>query len=222
MDFFKIIESLDEFLYEIVSWLLFYPITLWRVIRSPIQTMLSAETELGQSEPKQFDDTIAPPLFLLLTLALVHLVELGVYGESYLSIQNPEAGRLIGGDRNLTLFRIVMISILPLAAALRLARARRSRLNRQSLKAPFYAQCYAAALFTLLLTTAFAAAGRHLELSDPKFLSLTALALLWLFVIEGYWFAVQLHGSIARGFGQATILVGQWLILLMGTLYVIR
>jgi hypothetical protein len=125
VDFFKLIQSLDELLYEVVSWIIFYPVTVWRVIRSPIRTMLAAETELGQAEPKQFGDTIAPPLFLLLTLALVHLVELGVYGESYLAVQNPEASRLIGGDRNLLVFRIVMISILPLAAALRLARARR-------------------------------------------------------------------------------------------------
>jgi hypothetical protein len=124
MDFFKLLQSLDEMLYEIVSWLIFYPVTLWRVIRSPVRTMQAAEAELRESERKQFDDTIPPPLFLLLTLALVHLVELGALGgKSYLELQNPELGRLVGGDVNLTIFRIVMIALLPLAAAMRIVRA---------------------------------------------------------------------------------------------------
>jgi hypothetical protein len=72
------------------------------------------------------------------------------------------------------------------------------------------------------MTIAFAVAGRNLSLTEPRFLSAAAFGLLWLYLIEGLWFSAQLQGSTVRGFGQATILIGQWLIILFGTLYVIR
>lgn len=217
MDFFKLIQSLDELLFEVVSWLLFYPVTLWRVIRSPLVMMQSAEAELGQAEQKQFDDVIAPPLFLLLTLALLHIVELGFYGRTYLEVVHPELSRMIGTDANLTIFRVMMVAILPLAAALRLVSARGLKLDRKALKAPFYAQCYAAALFALLLALAIVVAGRGAMVNisaGGRYLP-ASVGLLWLYAIETYWFAVQLRSSILRGFGQATILMVQWIVLLI-------
>lgn len=222
MDFFKFIQSLDELLYEVVSWMLFYPVTLWRMISSPLKLMLAAEAELGQAERKQFDDVVPPPLFLLITLVLVHVVELSLLGQSKLAVENPELSNMLGSDLNLTAFRVVMLSILPLAASIRLLRARRQHLDRQILKAPFYAQCYAAAVFAIMLAMAFGVAGRHLSLLHPGFLAITAIALLWLYVIEAYWYAAQLKVPLARGFRQASILLGQWLILLVATLMILR
>lgn len=222
MDFFKIIQSVDELLYEIVGWLLFYPLTLWRVIRSPIKMMLSAESELVQSERKQFDDVIAPPLFLLLTLILIHVVELGVIGRSKLAAENPEFSQMIGSDFNLTAFRVTMLSILPLAASIRLLRARREVLDRQALKGPFYSQCYAAALFAIMLATAIGSAGARLSFGNPAFLLITAAALIWLFVVEAHWFAAKLDVPLANGLVQATILTMQWLVLLAVVLAILR
>jgi hypothetical protein len=217
MDFFKFIQSLDEMLFEIVSWLLFYPVTLWRMIRSPLAMMASAATELGEADERQFDDVIAPPLFLLLTLLLLHFAELGFLGRSYLEVVHPELSRQIGTDANLILFRIVMIAILPLTAALRLIRARGMKLDRQALKAPFYAQCYAASLFTLLLSLSLAVAGPAVLVdagAAGRYL-VPALSLLWLYIIETIWFSTRLHSSLLRGLGQATILMVQWALLLV-------
>lgn len=210
MDFLKIIQSLDEILYEIVSWLLFYPITLWRMIRSPVRMMLSAEKELAQTEAKQFDDVIAPPLFLLLTLVLIHVVELALVGRVELAADNPEFSQLISSDFNLTAFRVVALSLLPLAAAVRLVRARGEWIDRPVLKAPFYAQCYAAALFAVGLALAFVSTGSHFSFRDPGFLPIIVAALLWLYVVEAHWFAEQLKLSLAKGFEQATVLLLQW------------
>ena len=35
MDFLKIVKSIEELLYEVMAWLVFYPKTLWRVIAHP-------------------------------------------------------------------------------------------------------------------------------------------------------------------------------------------
>lgn len=218
MDFFKLLQSLDELLFEIVSWLLFYPVTLWRVIRSPLKIMAAAECELTEAERRQFDDTIPPPLFLALTMIMVHFVELAILGKSYLAAVNPEMGRLLGSDTNVTIFRILMISLLPLTAAIKLARARGKHLDRAAIKVPFYSQCYPAALFAIMLAIGFAAARMDLSFTNPGFLAVMAVAFIWLLLIEAHWFAAQLDRSLVQGLWQAAMLIAVWLILLYFTL----
>jgi hypothetical protein len=36
MDFMRILQSLEEFLYEAMSWIVFYPRALLRTIRHPV------------------------------------------------------------------------------------------------------------------------------------------------------------------------------------------
>lgn len=218
MDFFKLIQSLDEFLFEVVSWLLFYPVTLWRVIKSPLKIMAAAECELTQAERRQFDDTVPPPLFLALTMILIHIVEVAILGKSYLATVNPEMGAAIGSDTNLTIFRIVMISLLPLTAAIKLARARGLHLDRAAIKVAFYSQCYPAALFAIMLAAAFGAARLDLRFTNPGFLAVMAVAFSWLLLIEAHWFSTQLERTFLRGLWQAVMLIGIWLVLLVLTL----
>lgn len=39
MDFMKILKSLEEALYEVMVWLVFYPFTMWQVMTRPGGTM---------------------------------------------------------------------------------------------------------------------------------------------------------------------------------------
>ena len=45
MDFMKWLNSLDELLYEVMSWLLFFPLTLWRAIFRPFEIMGEVERQ---------------------------------------------------------------------------------------------------------------------------------------------------------------------------------
>lgn len=47
LDFMKLLKSLEELLYELVSWLLFYPLTMWRSVVRPLSMMRYADTELA-------------------------------------------------------------------------------------------------------------------------------------------------------------------------------
>ena len=78
MDFLKLIRQLDELLYEVMSWLVFYPVTLWRALRHPSKMMDYSDAELGDPAERQYTDTLSPPLFLLLTLVLSHALELSL------------------------------------------------------------------------------------------------------------------------------------------------
>ena len=215
MDFFKLIQSLDELIYEVVSWLAFYPLTLWRVISAPLTAMKAAEQELGVTDRKPFNDRLAPPLFLLLTLILLHALELATVGESAVVASDRGFSRLIDDDTNLIIFRVLMYSILPLTAALRLVQARNARLDRDRLRPPFYAQCYAIAVFAVLSDAAIYVVENGLVLRGPTYLISTGLALIWLFMVEARWFAAELQCSILKGVGEAALMIGQWLVLLV-------
>ena len=43
MDFMRLLQSLEELLYELVSWFVFYPVTLWRTLTRPQQMMRYAD-----------------------------------------------------------------------------------------------------------------------------------------------------------------------------------
>lgn len=217
MDFFKLLQSLDELLYEVVSWLVFYPITLWRIIRSPNATLQLAEKDALEPGETLFDELVSPPIFLLLTLILVHSVELVTVGESEIVTNTQGFSGLISSDTALIIFRILTFAVLPLAAAVRLLRLRGIKLGKESLRAPFYAQCYVAGLFALMWDVASLFAAQRFSLPVAVYFSLLVFSLVWLLVVEARWFAVEAKGSLAVGFGNAAIMIGQWLLLVAMT-----
>ena len=85
MDFMKIIESLDEALYTVMGWLVFYPLTLWRALVRPLAMMAYADREVSDAPDEQYDDAIRPPLFLFLTLLISHGLEALVAGRNPLA-----------------------------------------------------------------------------------------------------------------------------------------
>ena len=46
MDILQLVRSLEEFLYEAMTWLLFFPRTLWRAITRPMTLIAEADAEL--------------------------------------------------------------------------------------------------------------------------------------------------------------------------------
>jgi hypothetical protein len=221
MNFFSLIQSLDEMLYQAASWLLFYPITLWRMISAPLKTMKAAERELSESEAKQFDDVVAPPLFLLLSILVVHTIELGTVGENGIVASTRGLSRLISGDTSLIIFRIFMFSILPLAASAQLIQARGARIDARALKGPFYAQCYAAGIFVLLSDGLALLIERHLSFEDPHYYAILAASLIWLLVVEARWFVAELGCSLMKGFGLAATMIVQWVLLFIPVVYLL-
>ena len=90
MDFLRIIRSLEELLYEVMTWLVFYPRTLWRIVATPGRMMRYSDAEQADAPDKQYTDTLSPPLFLMLTILIGHGVALGLGTEA------PEATTKVG------------------------------------------------------------------------------------------------------------------------------
>jgi hypothetical protein len=189
MDFMRLLQSLEELLYELVSWIVFYPVTLWRILRRPQEMMRYADSELGDTLEERYKDTLSPPLFLLLTLLLSHALELALIAHRDDGLL-PEAMR---NDTNLLLFRAFLFGIFPLLMAVRLLLRSGKPLDRDTLKPPFYSQCYVAAPFAFGLSGGLniARAGHHEMIVLGSVI--VALSLLWYFIVEVRWFRRDLR-----------------------------
>lgn len=144
MDFMRLVQSLGELLYELVTWILFYPLTFWRVLRRPVAMMAYAEAELEKPAEAQYSDTVNPPIFLLLTLLLAYLLGAALHTAA------PGSLPAIFADvRNLLLFRAIIFALVPLLLAVVHLRQRSAKLTRETLRPPFFSQCYTTAPFVL-------------------------------------------------------------------------
>ena len=193
MDFMKIIKSLEQLLYELMVWLVFYPLTLWRAVFRPLKLMDYAEDELDDAEEDRYSDTLSPPIFLALSLGVIRLIELA---EGW----NEQLG-VLSDDANYMAFRVVSFAFFPLMMALRLLRSRGERLDRKNLRLPFYAQCFIAAPFAIGINIGAMAMSGGAGLGVG--LSFVGATVLWYIVVQTLWFRRELRIGYLRGFGKA-------------------
>lgn len=204
MNFFNLLKSLDELLYEIMSWLIFYPLTLGRTLVRPLKMMDYSDIEQGDAADQQYTDTLPPPLFLLLTLILGHAIELSLVGQAEQVGSKVGLSALISDDSSLILLRTATFSIFPLILAARLVRGQGKALDRASLRAPFYAQCYVAAPFALMSGVSENLIRLAHTWSVLTGAGLYLFALLWFGSLQILWFRQHLHCGALRATGQAS------------------
>lgn len=152
MNFMQLIQSLDDLLYELMSWLIFFPLTLWRAITRPLQMMEYAGRQLEEKPDNQFSEALSPPLFLLLALLVSHGLELSMHGGTSVVVADQRGlSRFVDSDTKLLILRLGIFSIIPLLLATIFTVVSKLQLNDETLKSPFYKQCYPAAPFALTL-----------------------------------------------------------------------
>jgi hypothetical protein len=194
MDFVKILRSFEEFLYEILTWLLFYPRTLWRVLRRPLAMMRYSDGEQNDAPENQYRAALSPPLFLMISIIVAHLLELGAHDSA--SLRQGFRG-IFQTDQTFLLLRCVVFGLYPLTFAAALIRHMGAPLDRNSLRAPF----------ALMLS----AAGIGGRMKDPLIASASGLlmlaAVIWYLALQTGWFQDRL--GIGRGNAFAMAL-GLW------------
>lgn len=146
MDFVKLLKSLEELLYEVMVMLVFFPRTLYLTFRHPQRMMDYADTELGDVQQDQYNDTLSPPLFLMICLGLNHFVELALRTSDLSKLPH-----FLHDPQNLLMFRVFMFSLLPLVLSLRLLSKLGIALDRDSLRPVFYSQCFVTAPIALMI-----------------------------------------------------------------------
>lgn len=204
MNFMKILQSLDDLLFEVMSWLVFFPLTVWRSLTQPLRTMDYADRQLNEAQDDQYQDSLSPPLFLLLALLLSHAIELAVAGSPANTIIDRQTGlaALITDESSLLMLRLAIFSLIPLMLAVAQVTGTGTRLTRSELRAPFYAQCYPAAPFALAVGvggTVVASLARPLLGG-----AIVVAALLSYFMLQVAWFRKRLGAGYLHALARVT------------------
>ncbi|RVT42132.1 hypothetical protein [Sphingobium algorifonticola] len=205
MDFMKIIESLDEALYTVMGWLVFYPMTLWRALVRPLKMMAYADREVSDKPEDQYDDAIRPPLFLFLTLLISHGIEAAVAGQNPLLSDRHGLAALVDSDLALLALRMILFSLFPLMMSVRLLRRQSVRLTHPNLRRPFYGQCFTAAPFALLIGIGTLLTTAPLPDGHITGAIVVIFAIGWYLSVQSLWFSRKLHISFVAGLGQALV-----------------
>jgi hypothetical protein len=213
LDFVGIIRSLEEFLYELVSWFIFYPRTLWRIVADPTRMTLYSDDEQDDPIARRYADALSPPLLLMLTLILCYVIETGM-GLHAPHSDNPAAKVILGSAQNLLLLRAIIFSTVPLFIAARVLVRKGRVIDRSSLREPFYAQCYLASPFVM----AFSLTGIFYRLPGYNIATvvLAVAGVSWFFWAETLWLARQENLSRGRAFLTAIGLVSVAVMIGMG------
>jgi hypothetical protein len=137
-----------------------------------------ADTELGDVQSEQYADTLSPPLFLMICLAISHGIFISVNPQGTSALPD-----VLRQTEHLLAFRLFLFSLFSVTMALRLLNLLGLELDRESLRAPFYSQCF---------VTAPVAMALGLATSMPYLLGRVGAEVAWVTVLAvGTWYLYQ-------------------------------
>jgi len=205
MDFIGIIRSLEELLYEVMSWLIFYPRTLWKTLRDPAGVAAYSDAEQDQQPDERYTETLSPPLLLMITMVLTYALS------HWIGVDEPvattEAGEAVTqSPQNLLLLRALIFAIIPLVISVICMRGGGISIDRKTLRRPFYSQCFLVAPFALMVQSALAVYPLPAYGTFAAILGLVAF--LWFIWAQTGWFAARLDLSrrVALVWATASVL----------------
>ncbi|WP_313436193.1 hypothetical protein [Stenotrophomonas sp.] len=200
MDLIRLLRSLEEFLYELVGWLVFYPRTLWRVLVRPDEVARYTRQEFAKDQDRRFADAISPVLMLILSVVIAHALEMAVRSAP-LSVTGAVGKVLFGSEEGLLLTRSAAFCIFALGAALSTLWRQGVPVNRETLREPFSIQAFIACPFVILLAISQAVMSAKVagwELLGPV-IGLAAVA--WYLWARTRTFVALNGGGHLRAFG---------------------
>ncbi|WP_155006365.1 hypothetical protein [Sphingomonas hengshuiensis] len=217
----KWLNSLDELLYEVMSWLLFFPLTLWRAAFRPIGVMEEINREAVLPDDQRYQAVLSPPLFLALALLIGHSVATAL-GQTDAIIANRDGlADLVDDNASALVLRVIVFASFPLFLASRLVRRLGTKLNRNSLQQPFYEQCYPAAVFALGISVGTSLSQDHHPIAPIIGSCMVTISIVNLWIVETRWFARVLNIGYLRAAGNVLIglLEGAVFVLAVGFLF---
>ena len=208
MDFSEVVRQIEQFIYELFMWVIFYPATLFRVVFRPSRMMDYVRGELMISPDVAFGSAIRPPLFLFLSIAIGSIIA-PISAAQTLAFSEDAFGRwLTASWFNLLMFRTLGFSVYALVGALLFDWITPGSITRDTLKLPFYQQCYIVGPFALVLSPTLV----RLDSGNGALLFVILALQLWLYVGQVLFF----RRLAAAGWVKAMLLAG--VVLLVGNL----
>lgn len=186
MNVLTILRSVEELLYEVMSWLLFYPRTLFMTLRHPLKTMRYSDSEQRDKPDQQYLETLSPPLFLVLSILLAHGLEMA-FGFRVEGGHTALGRMVVGSDQNLLAYRALVFSLNPLLFAWTFLKLSGRKIDRNTLRAPFFAQCYLAGATAILISLATLGVRDPREWTTLAGVAVVLAATVWYLGVQHLW-----------------------------------
>ncbi|WP_296680155.1 hypothetical protein [Novosphingobium sp.] len=195
MGFFGLIRSIEDLLYEVMTWLVFYPRTLLRVLRHPQEMIDYSDREQDDAVEEQYTDTLSPPVFLILSILICHGVELAL-GQKSGSANGVFSKLFANSEETLLAFRLLVFSIYPMVYAVGMVKRSEAPLDRKTLREPFFSQCYLGALFAILVSGAGILMRTGTVQAFAAGAGVLVIGIVWYLALQTVW--LHLHLTISR------------------------
>ena len=194
MDIFKLSKSLDELIFDVMMWAIFYPYTLFSVLIWPGRMIDYVAEELKKDPENEelFDRGLSPPLFLFLSIVIAWMLSPDV--GNLLRAQSDTAIAKAINESNLTMltYRLAYFCVFPFAGALIYEWRTPGGISRQSFRLPFFQQAYLCGPLAIVASVASVFAIRFDEtLFNEREVLNMAFSLLALLAIFLWYFWTQ-------------------------------
>jgi len=201
--FLIFLKSFEVLLYEVMSWLVFYPRTMWRSIRHPLSLMERTEDELKLTPAEQFRDVVSPPIFLLLTVVAANGIEVVVVGNNRLIDEGIGLAAMITDNTSLILFRLVAFATLPVISGVFALAVMRRPVDRDTLQPVFYGQCFVTTPVVLLFSIGATLTRLPQAAANIPAAILFVIASVFYISVEAAWFVWEAKRSKAAAIAWA-------------------
>ncbi|MFJ6024453.1 hypothetical protein ACIQC9_07655 [Brevundimonas sp. NPDC092305] len=205
MNAMKILQSVEELLYEVMSWLLFYPRTLLMTLQHPLRTMQYSDAEQRDKPEKQYLETLSPPLFLVLSILLAHGLEL-LFGVAMTNEPNVVSRFITASQQNLLAFRALMFSLHPLVFSWAFLKLSKHKIDRDSLRTPFFAQCYLSGATSILVSLGTLGVNDPAIWSTIAGIAIVVVTTVWYVAVQHLWLTFIPGMTQLRAWGWAVAL----------------
>ena len=230
MDVTKLLQALEEIIFEVACLAVLLPKTFFRLAFSPRKAHAYVIEELQKKPADRFDRFTSPLILWSIVGILPHFIILSIYAA------NPEISKLLAANTDDFLFKMLALPAeirfvalsafavsLPLAFAVVIVRRRKQPVAKSSLREPLYAFCYCVAPVYLAATPLWTIwlaqlQGLYPEAMETVWSMWTVALMIWIVGIGA--FLLRVHLGI--GWGRALALVAKTYFVLLGVMLLLE
>ncbi|WKL56565.1 hypothetical protein Q1W73_12830 [Asticcacaulis sp. ZE23SCel15] len=165
-------------------------------------TSAYARSQVDDTPENPFSDSISPPLFLMLTVMILQIIVIAMH-DTGATLSNPLAQLIFGNEQYRLIYLSVAYCLWPLIYAAGALRRAGKPLNRETLRGPFFAQCFLVAPFAFGLNVSVVFMHTGGDIGALFGFILLLVSLIWYTATQTFWIRTELNYSTPRSFGLA-------------------
>lgn len=214
MDIFNFPKAVEQGVYDVMMWILFFPLTVVRMIFGPRRMLRYVREQSLVDSAEAYSEAMRPALFLAIAIIVGSYLSPDDLDELNKLSSSELSKTVYGSWASFTIFTVIALCLVPLVGALLLDLLTPGKINRESLRVPFEQQCYIGAPSILMLTFLMDRSSPLLGQTPTVLLAFAGC--IWIIAVEYSYFRdnSELRPLVCLAMAFATLFGGGVLIVL--------